>query len=53
MNSKKKINKITCCLDCDKRKVGCHAECVAYNEQAEALARMRITERKEKALRFL
>lgn len=24
---------ITCCKNCDKRFVGCHAQCKEYNEQ--------------------
>ena len=29
---------ITCCKNCDKRFVGCHAQCKEYNEQKKELA---------------
>ena len=29
-------SKINCCLNCDKRHVGCHSECKEYIEQRKA-----------------
>lgn len=26
-------NKINCCLNCESRYLGCHSECITYNEE--------------------
>ena len=46
------LNKVTCCLGCGNRKVGCHGSCETYIKQKEANDELKATMQKEKALNF-
>lgn len=42
------MGKINCCYGCEKRYLGCHAECEEYKKQREELTRIREIEKRER-----
>lgn len=42
------MSKINCCYKCEKRYLGCHAECEEYKKEKEELTRIREIEKRER-----
>lgn len=42
------MGKINCCYKCEKRYLGCHADCEDYKKEKEELTRIREIEKRER-----
>ena len=42
------MSKINCCYKCEKRYLGCHADCEEYKKEKEELTRIREIEKRER-----